>query len=128
MAATGMPFSPIGYVEDQDLRKITNHRGVMRRHARKYNLKALQSVIFVNKKTDLIRIIYMDGFGGLHLDLPEKDVGAKRLSTILRVSISLAKLARGGIKKAINDGLIPKIEAKEERSKKYRAARKRNSK
>lgn len=119
-----MPYSPIGWVDEQDLRHITNHRGTMRRFARKYRLKPLQSIVFVNKKMDLFRIIYMDGFGRMHLDLPEKDVGAQRLSIALGVSQELASLMRGGVKKRIEEGHLPRLEAKLERSRRIRRARK----
>jgi hypothetical protein len=128
MAAARMPYSPIGWVDAQDLRRITNHRGTMRRYARRYKLKPLQSIVFVNKRMDLFRIIYMDGFGRMHLDLPEKDVGAQRLSVALGVSQELARLTRGNIKKHIEKGHLPRLEAKLERSKKVRAARKRKKK
>ncbi len=125
MSATRMPYTPIGWVDAQDLRRITNHRGTMRRHARKYKLQPMQSIVFVNKKLDLFRVVYMDGFGRMHLDLPEKDIGAQRLSVALGVSRELAQLTRGGVKKGIESGHLPALEAKCERSKKVRAARKR---
>jgi len=126
--ATAMPYSPIGWVDGQDLRKITNHRGSMRAHARRYRLKPMQSIVFVNRKMDLQRVIYMDGFGSLHLDLPEKDEGARRLSLALRVSRQLASLTRGNLKKKLEEGLLPRLELKLERSRKVRAARRRKKK
>jgi len=128
MATTRMPYAPIGWVDGQDLRCITNHRATMRRHARRYKLKPMQSIVFVNKRMDLFRIIYMDGFGRMHLDLPEKDVGARRLSVALGVSQELARLTRGNIKKHVEGGHLPLLEAKLERSRKVRAARKRKKK
>ena len=75
-------------------------------------------------RENLFQIIYMDGFGRMHLDLPEKDVGAQRLSITLGVSQELASLMRGGVKKCIEAGHLPRLKAKLERSKQVRKVRK----
>lgn len=120
-----MPYAPIGWVDEQDLRRITNHRGSMRRFARRFKLKPLQSIVFVNRKMDLFRIIYMDGFGRLHLDLPERDTGTRRLSVAFGVSQELSRLMTGSLRKKIEEGHLPRLEAKLKRSRRIRRARKR---